>query len=167
MPSNNTCRNTHTHTPTQTHIHTHTRADTPQKKKEIKTRKIARDSHIHLVLSHPSTPPKNYPRTTLAPSFPNTPRSFGFGLFPRPFFPLKNPNTPPPPSAFPPPGPSSLFAPLASAGNVASCLARSLQLLPPSRVTCTPPVGDSTIMPGGPPARPEREAEFGFEVGAL
>ena len=59
----------------------------------------------------------HHPITTLAPSFPRTPRSFGLGLCARPFFRLRNPNTPPEPSGFPL---MSLLTPLASAGRVAS-----------------------------------------------
>src|SRR5690242_4304962 len=73
--------------------------------------------------------------TTRAPSLPNTPLSFGLGLFVRPFLPLRNPNIPPEPSLLPSP------ILLASVGKVASWRASSDQLPLPSRVTCTPPVG--------------------------
>ncbi len=97
------------------------------------------------------------PMTTLAPSFPSTPRSFGLGLLARPFFRFRKPNTPPEASGLPP---RSLLTPLASAGSVASWRANSLQLPPPSSVTWTPPVGLVAMMLGPPaPVRPPL-AEF-------
>src|SRR5690606_16029806 len=85
---------------------------------------------------------RNYPITTLAPSFPSTPLSLGFGLCALPFLPLRNPNIPPLLSCF---VPSTQFA---SVGSVASCRASSDQPPLPSSVTCTPPPGLVIRRPG-------------------
>lgn len=70
--------------------------------------------------------------TTLAPSFPRTPDSCGFGLLSRPFFLDRKPNIP-----F---GFATLGFIAASAGSVAFLFANSDQEPVSSSTTCTPPL---------------------------
>lgn len=101
--------------------------------------------HIHPNLSfkspsHTSLPftksDHRPPTTTLAPSFPNTPASIGFGLLCRPFFLLRKPNIPfgllCPTSDEPP-----LLLFLSSPSTSLFCI--FAQLPCSSSTTCTPP----------------------------